>query len=50
MKNLGYGLWSEEETNWSEKDTQRTLVALKAESEETSYEELLDEYEASLLN
>ena len=48
-RNPAFGHWTEEETNWSEKDTEFIKEVLKEEDIPTSYEELLDEYESTLL-
>lgn len=48
-RNPAYGKWSEEETNWSQKDADAVKDILKEQTVPTSYEELLDEYESSLL-
>jgi len=48
-RNPAYGKWNEDETNWSQKDTDVVKDILKEQTVPTSYEELLDEYESSLL-
>ena len=49
LKNPAYGKWTTEETNWSQKDADLVADILKEGTVKTSYEELLDEYESSLL-
>ena len=41
-RNPAFGDWTEEETNWSQKDTDFIQDALKAESIPTSNKELLE--------
>ena len=47
--NSAFGKWTKEETNWSQKDSDLIEDILKETTIPTSYKELLDEYEASLL-
>jgi len=49
LKNPAFGKWTEEETNWSQKDAEIVKDVLKEDTVTTSYEELLDEYESTLL-
>ena len=42
--NPAYGDWTEEETNWSEKDTEFIRDSLTDRVTETSFEELLREH------
>ncbi len=41
-RNLAFGKWTEEETNWSQKDTDLIADILQEETVPTSNEELLD--------
>ena len=47
-RNPAFGKWSEEETNWSQKDTDLIADILNEETVPTSYKELLDEYELGM--
>ncbi len=49
-RNPAYGDWTEEETNWSQKDTDLIKDILKEPTIPTSYEELVREYEESRKN
>lgn len=49
MMNPAYGYWSAEETNWSTKDQEEIQDVLKETPVRTSYEELLAEHEAKLM-
>jgi len=49
QQNPAFGRWTKEETNWSQKDADLIANVLKEQPVPTSYEELLDEYEESLL-
>jgi len=49
-KNPAFGKWSQEETNWDDKDTEFVKEALGGKTIQTSYEELSDEYETSITN
>lgn len=49
-RNPAHGKWTEEQTNWSQADSDLVKEILKEQPIPTSYEELLDEYESSLLN
>ena len=48
-KNPSFGKWTEEETNWSKKDAEFIEDVLAEEPVPTSYDQLLTEYESSLL-
>jgi len=48
-QNPAFGKWAEEETNWSQKGTDLIEDVIKEQPVPTSYEELLDEHESSLL-
>ena len=48
-KNSAFGHWTQEETNWSKKDLDFIQDVLKEKPIPTSYEELLAEHEANLL-
>lgn len=47
--NPAFGHWTVEETNWSKKDLDFIQGVLKEKPLPTSYEELLAEHEAKLL-
>ena len=47
--NPAFGHWTTEETNWSKKDLDFIQDVLKEKPLSTSYEELLAEHEAKLL-
>lgn len=48
-RNSAFGKWSEEETNWSQKDTDLIADILKEDTLPTSNEKLLDLDVSSLL-
>ena len=49
MKNQAYGYWSQEETNWSEKDMALIADVMKETPRPTSYEELLAQHESKFM-
>ena len=48
MRNPAYGVWTEEETNWSQRDSDMISEILKEDTVETSFEKILDAYEESI--